>query len=367
MRTRSAWLAAIAAISVAVPAIAADTPSAQRAQQSTMVRTAPEDLRVEDMTDAELQQRLDEWEAGKRDDRDGYIILNQIWFNHLRRNTPDTMVSQQVKKRQRELLVKHPEFGHLKDFRLSDKIQYQAKLAAKRKAAEQAAKQWVPSDKTPRRIIGNDRKAVAIYQFRLEFLHLPSEVELRSEPTAKTVLKLYRNGEQVSPSELSPWKTISYKNRFEVVPRYPDQVAKNFLVCSDLIHAEYQAMTQEERETMQARGFSRVMPWTNAKGSIDQTCDVLSLDGDRIFSFPITQQLPKQVAAPLGITADGMKAAIMIGEKTEPSTPYGKAAMIGKPREVLIWTQAGGIKRIKVTNKATSWNDLIIQFEQGKF
>ncbi|MBI3548636.1 MAG: hypothetical protein HY078_06235 [Elusimicrobia bacterium] len=370
MRTRFAWLSTVVAVaavvSVAVPAVAAER-SATPSKEGTMVRPAPEDLRVEDMTDADLQQRLGEWAAGKRDDRDGYILLNQLWFNHRRHKTAGTAAAQQVKKQKEAVLAKHPEFGRLKDFRLSDRIKFQGKLAEMQKAAAQAAKQWVPADKTVRRIIGHDKKAVAVYQFRLEFLRLPADVELRPEPTAKTVLKLFRNDAQISASEISPWKTISYRNRFEVVPRYPDQVTNNFLVCSDLIHPEYHAMTQEERETMQARGFSRVMPWTNAKGGVEQACEVLSLDGDRVFSFPITQQEPTQLAAPLGMTADGTKAAIMIGEKAQQASPYGKAVIISKPREVLVWTQASGLKRVKVANKSATWNDLIMQFEQGKF
>lgn len=51
-------------------------------QHGKIDRDEPDALRVQDMTMDELQQRLAEYEAGKRDDRDGYIILNQLWFNY---------------------------------------------------------------------------------------------------------------------------------------------------------------------------------------------------------------------------------------------------------------------------------------------
>src|ERR1700751_2870830 len=47
-----------------------------------VVRDEPANLKVSDMTIDELKQRLAEYEAGKRDDRDGYIITNQLWFDY---------------------------------------------------------------------------------------------------------------------------------------------------------------------------------------------------------------------------------------------------------------------------------------------
>ncbi len=110
----------------------------------TIVRDPPEGLRVEDMTRAELQERYAQYKARKLDDRDGYIILNQITFNcGLNRAVmgPECLGFDDEKK---SLLKAHPQFNDLQDFRLSSRIRWQAQeekriaeLAAKRKEEEE--------------------------------------------------------------------------------------------------------------------------------------------------------------------------------------------------------------------------------------
>ena len=135
----------------------------------TIVRDTPDALRVEDMTVDELQQRLSEYEAGKRDDRDGYIILHQLWFIFKARKIERTAEAQKINQMRVALLTKHPELHHLSDFRLSGRIKYQqAQRDANAKDAE-VAKSWVPPDTKPLKIIGDQKQAVAVYQYRLEF------------------------------------------------------------------------------------------------------------------------------------------------------------------------------------------------------
>lgn len=350
----------VAALAVALLPIAAWA-------QDKVSRPAPEELRVQDMTDAELHQRLAECESGKRDDRDAYIILNQLRFNLQAQQKSSSSEFQAISNKRDELLKKHPEFARLKDFRLSDRIRHQEKAAAAKAQLLQKAKNWTPSDSVPLRIIGSGKDAVAVYQFRLDFLRLGPEHELRPVPTAPTVLKLFRDGQEIAPKELVPQKTLTYQNRFEVLPRYPDQVENNFLICSDLIHAKYHAISKEERELTRTLGHGRVMPWKNKKGSAEQACSVLSVTGNTVFSFPITQRLPDRLAAGLGMTADGKKAAIMLGEKTELKNEYGTESVIGKPREVLVWEEGKELRRIPISNRSLTWNDLIQQFAQGRF
>lgn len=351
---------------LAVVTAASLLPSAAWAQEKVS-RPVPEDLRVQDMTDAELQQRLSEWESGKRDDRDAYILMNQIRFNLQAQQKTGSAEFQAISKKRDDLLKKRPELSHLKDFRLSDRVRHQEKETAKKAQLVQKAKNWTPSDSVPLRIIGSGKDAVAVYQFRLDFLRLAPEYELRPVDTAPTVLKLYRDDKEASPGGLTPRKTLSYKNRFEILPRHPDQIQKNFLVCSDLIHAQYHAISPEEREMTRALGHKRVMPWTNKNAAIDQTCSILSLTGNTIFSFPVTQQLPGQLAAGLGMTTDGKKAAIMLGERVQLKSEYGTESIIGKPREVLVWEEGKALRRIPISDRKLTWNDLIQQFAQGRF
>lgn len=341
-------------------------PTQLTEQRGKIVRDEPAALRVQDMTMDELQQRLAEYEAGKRDDRDGYIIAHQLWFNYRGRKEEASAAGRHSNQLREDLLRKHPEFAKLKDFRLSDRISHQLKQNTNTNAAK-PANAWVPPDSVPLRILGNGRSVVAVYQYRLEFLKLPGDLDLRADPATKQVLKLFRDGREISPSELVASKKITFKRRFEIMPWNPDQVVSNFLLCTDFVNTRYSAKTDEERRSMQANGFGAAMPWINHKGAIEQACQVMSLDGDIVFSFPITQALPNSLVAPVGISADGKKAVVMVGEKTDLSTEYGPVSLVGKPRMILVWEKDKALKKIKFPDSNVSRNELVQRFERGEF
>jgi len=127
----------------------------QGVKPSELIRDEPANLRVEDMTMDELKRRLTEFEAGKRDDRDGIIIADQLWFNYGGRKERDTLEAQHTFRIREALLKMHPDFVNLGDNRLSDKIQFEARQSkqhARLKTELSArAKKWVPKDSIPRK------------------------------------------------------------------------------------------------------------------------------------------------------------------------------------------------------------------------
>lgn len=359
--TRKGWLAGVVAVGLAVALL----PCAARAQDKVS-RPAPEELRVQDMTDAELHQRLAEWEAGKRDDRDAYIILNQLRFYLRAQQMTGSPEFQTISKKRDDLLRKRPDLARLKDFRLSGRIRHQERAVAAQAALVQKAKKWTPSDSVPLRIVGNGKDAVAIYQFRLDFLRLGPEYELSPVPTAPSVFKLFRNGQEVPPTTIPHYKSLTHRHRFQVFPADPDRLDR-ILVCTDLLRTTYQAILPEERSMVQALGHKSGIPWTNKRGAIEQTCSILSIRGEPIFSFPVTQRVPDRLAAGIGMTKDGRKAAVMLGESVQLTGEYGTKPVIGKPREVLVWEEGKPLRRVTIKDSNLTHNDLLQQFAQGRF
>ena len=160
---------------------------------------------------------------------------------------------------------------------------------------------------------------------------------------------------------------MSFRRPFQIFPSYPDRVSKNFLICTDMLHVRYAAMTEDEQKMLRSNGFGAAMPWTNPQGKIDQLCAVLSLDGNIIYQFPVVQKLPGTLLAPLGITADGKKAAVMLGGKAEETSEDGPISLVGNPREVLIWREGGPLKTVKINDGNLTWNALMTQFASGGF
>ncbi len=327
-------------------------------------RGPAETLEVANMRVDELEQRLAQYEDGKRDDRDGYIILNQLWIDSRGRKQEASSEAQKYKAMRLELLKKHPEFHGMKDFRLSDAIEYYRRKDQTQKEAATKTKGWVPPDSVPLRIMGSGKKAVIVYQFRVEFVKLPDEYELKTEGR----LHIYHGAQQIRPGELKPFKVIKFKRRFDVLPLFSDSVSSNFMICSRMLYSYYQAMTPEEQNVLAARGQRHVIPsWTNQKGDIDQMCSVLSLDGNVVYSFPVKQHAPDTLLSGLDVTGDGKKAGVMLGEKTSLQGEEGEELVVGKPRAVLIWQEGQGLKKIPITDPNLTWHDLARKFALGEF
>lgn len=342
-----------AALAVSIPAVAED---ASTVVTSVSRAEAPEALRIEDMTDVELQQRLAEYETGKRDYRDGYIVLNQLWFNHQakrRTNSPEFLA---IDKKREALLKKHPDLNNLQDFRLSEKVQFeQAKKATESEVAA-ARRNFVPADKIPMRIMGVGKNAVAVYQYRLVFFSLPSNVQLGTGGQGDR-LKLLRNGTPIQPDQLSSTSVMTFKDPIDVLPALTDE-AKAVLVCTNPL-GYYSSKTPEE---LAAFGYG--MRWRNAAGTYDNFCGVVALDGSVVYRFP-AQSEPNRMLRPIGIHPEGKQAEVMVGKKvllaagedgTEPQT------VIDSPIEILKW-RPGKLEKVKPA-KAASWSELQKDFRR---
>lgn len=323
-----------------------------------IVRDAPDALRVEDMTMEELQQRLAEYEAGKRDYRDGYIILNQLWFNYQAQRKTDSPEFQAVANKREDLLKKHPELNNLQDFRLSEKVNRETAEKKSRSAELTKAKRWKPTDSRFLRVFGSGSRAVAMHQYRLEFYNLPGDVRLaRGKNTDR--LRLFRGDDELSPSRLQPHKTMTFKVPVEVFPVLPDDISGPFLACTNPI-ARYTPASADERKTMALLGHTHGMPWTNPAGQYGHFCGLISTAGEIVYQFPFTSSVPNNVMAPLKMTPDGTWAAVMIGQVVEGEDIPG----IGKPREVWIWRAPNKLEKYMATDSSPLVRELLQYFQK---
>jgi hypothetical protein len=328
-----------------------------------MVRDEPNNLKVSDMTVDELKQRLADYESGNRDDRDGYIIANQLWFDYQGRKENGSADAQHAKQVREQLLQKHPEFNNLQDFRLSDKIKYQAVAQQQKKQAETTAKGWTPPDSVPRKVYGQDRQAVVAYQFKLVFYDLPSDVRVKTVRGDTT--GLFRGDKQIGPEELTPKKTLSFRRSFSLPIEGSPLDYHRLLVCTSALASGYNAMTNEETKAMRPLGHGTHMQWAGKTGNFNHFCGVISLGGDVVYQFNIAENPPARVISPIGISFDGARAAVMVGQKV--SEEDGEGFFIGRPSEVWIWQYPATVKKVAVTDPSkTTDDDLRRNFYTGK-
>lgn len=143
-----------------------------------IVRDPPEGLRVEDMRPEELRERYLQYKAGKRDARDGYIILNQMAFNCALFRAQAGPECPGLIQEKEELLRAHPEFNSLQEFHLSDRKRWlaekqkkEAELAAKRKEEEER-----PRPEFGRMLLFGDKMAVQTdHPKSLRFFDVPKD------------------------------------------------------------------------------------------------------------------------------------------------------------------------------------------------
>lgn len=326
-----------------------------------VVRDAPETLRVQDMTMEELQQRLAEYESGKRDYRDGYIILNQLWFNHQLQKTIGSADAQRIAKMRQELVAKYPALNNLKDFRLSDRIRYDDLREKSERKQKETAKSFVPRDVVPLDIRGAEDKAIVRYQYRLDFLKLPNDVQVTGDPKAGS-MQLVRDGKELAPSQIQPSKTIQFKRPINA--RYGRDasgkiVFGNLLICTDMLRG-YSPTSGEEYETVRLRGHEHSILWKNLAGQYDDFCGVISKDGQVVYQFPVTQKIPDRLLSPVSIDAAGKKAIVMVGEMAE--TGPDSTPTVAYPREVLVWEAPAQFKRHSVDSAPKDVRDILAPY-----
>ena len=347
---------------LAVVTVASLLPSAAWAQEK-FVRAEPEALRVEDMTEAELQQRLGEWEAGKRDDRDGYIVLNQIWFNLQAQRKTDSPEFQTVAKKRDALLKKKPDFNNLKDFRLSDQIRHDAKGKERQERLKAEALAWTPTDSVPTRLIIQGNKVAAVFQFKIGFYEANGPVTLLPKTQPGEKRRIAVGGQETSLDSLQQRKVVTFRHRLSLASGQPKDVSA-LLVCTSATGSQYTGLTPDEDSKIIQRGFRYgSMPWENKSAARQDFCGVFSLSGDELVEFPGKFVAGKTAWEPIGISKDGRRAAVAIGTLKKVRAGGDSYMQPSAPWDVWIWNQ-GSAPTKKVVKDATE-HDLRRRFFLG--
>ena len=207
----------------------------------------------------------------------------------------------------------------------------------------------------------NESKLAALYQFKIVFYQLTPDI--RSEVKPDETVNLTRNGASVDINAMRPKKILTFKRSISVpVERGPDGYT-NLLICTSSLSSYYSPMSSEEESEM--RGLKITGEVRNEGGAIDSFCGIISLTGEMVYQFRFAEVPPKKMLAPVGITADGRKAAVMIGEKTRGED--GAGYYIGRPRELLVWTSDNKVQKRKLNYPSTTDEQVKRDFFFGKF
>ncbi len=237
----------------------------------------------------------------------------------------------------------------------------EAKDARKKHLQELAdkTKNFAPSDLQLREIYGNDRNAVFVYQYHLEFYELPSNLSFKPEPPPNSFFSMLYDGDKplrevysgkvpVSQLGLTSRKNLQFGHRISVsLSKVAHEMsrAKYFWVCDDLTLG-YNASNDEEYEITKhhPRGL---MPWTNGKADLKDFCGVLSLDGNIAYQLPMTQALPGPLFVVASTNSEGTSALIKIGKEIMRSDEDGGQTIpeIGEFSQVIIWTYPDKIQK----------------------
>lgn len=334
--------------------------------QGTLIRAEPALLRVQDMTGEELWQRLAEYEQGKRDYRDGYIILNQLWFSFQVSKQTNSAEFKTIAAKRDALLKQHPELNDLQDFRLSEHIKQENILKQREAERLEKAKRWVPLDRRFMDVRTDGKELVVVYQYRIEFIHLDDTIRYNltvagpnyrtgpAEPgkfgkigVASDFAKRGADGsfKSIPVEQLKPYKVWHFKYRVQVLPKVAplSEPSQNLLICSNPLDKTYSAAHNDE-EAKHMVGRYHTMEWVNPHGTIGETCRVIDHTGKAIYEFPLEQRLPGPLALPLwGTGNNGQRAGIMVG-RAVPDEDSG-SLYVGELKELWIWTAPATLKK----------------------
>lgn len=311
-----------------------------------------------------LKEKLAEYHSGKRSYSDGFVILRRLYENNHILRVGHTVEAREVEREIESLKAAHPELVSNPPDKLGEESASERTQKDEATRLREKAKNWTPSDKRYIQLSGHGRNVVARHQYKLVFYALPPEAEYQKNKENR--LRVFRGGKEIDPATLTPTKVMSFRHTFEIRPN-EDEVRTNLLVCTNLLVDTYDAMDDEEAAMIAAKGRQRFIPWTNPAAPMDQFCGVVSVAGDVIYTFPITQKIPSLLVYPLGISADGKRAGIMIGEKLSSEGEDGESAAVGKPRQVWVWEHPAKLKKIPVKNQALTDLDVRDQFYRGEF
>src|SRR5579859_888453 len=139
---------------------------------------------------ARWKAMLDEYRQGKRDDNDGAAIFFNVmhYYNVLRSSTTTEAI--QAKKEWQALLVKHP------DFRLNPPLHIHEEIEARKaeqelvRTLDAKAESFTPKDSRVFNVLGYEGHMVLVYQYHIDFFHLPSSMKLERSGDRYTLFHL---------------------------------------------------------------------------------------------------------------------------------------------------------------------------------
>ncbi len=283
------------------------------------------------------QKQIDSCAPKNCDDSDRLVLLTRILINDrllARGNDAVTTMT-----RIRTLLKSHPGLihnGHLPN-------QTQAELAEQkeqeRKREALAKKNFIPSDVHCFDVMGEGRDAVFLYQYHLEFYHLPKDMSLgdsRNIPQPP-----YGVCDRIIPQYgWKPFKTVTFKHRIEVPSEERWKSVKFIWVCHDELEGDYYSGSTHEERVILRQKYPRnwIMPWVNPSADYGYFCGAISLDGKTVYQLPIKQHPPDTLFQFGAMGNDGKSLEIKIGKLMTGEGEDGPETFVGDFRKFLIWT-----------------------------
>ena len=295
----------------------------------------------------ELKSYLKEAHEGKRDETERYVILHRMLQDYGLLRSTGTAEAQAAIQEWHELLKAHPEF-RAHPPRLEIREQREAREREEKIEAERKAKLagWTPADSRPTNIYGLGGKAVAEFQYKLEFFHLTGNLKIAQETDKNKVFQAINDGRIV------PIKTMTFKSII-VGPWTPSEPFNHPLwFCTDPT-AKYVGMSADERAAIGLKGKH----WTNSKADYDQFCGAVSMDGDVIFRLPFKESYPDQLLKVLQLAKDGKTAVIGVGKAM--GDPVDGDMEIVPSSEIVIWQYPDRTETIPLSDRAAARKALL--------
>lgn len=299
---------------------------------------------------AEYGQLLKEFEAGKRSDHDGYIILQTIFSNYEMLRDTGSLEGLAIQAKLQTIVQKHPDFPYIQDFRLTDGDISSVKSTAP----------WSPSDLIPLSLIVSSKYVVAKYQFRLAFYDRPAGVEAGKKKLRRSLMRTGAapGSEIVSLDTLHPLRILTFQQSIDVYPPNHEAVGESHLLVCTNPFSRYSAMSTDESKEMRTRGVGNEygsVNWINTGGEFKDFCGIVTQAGKILYKFP--EAPPNKLLTPIAIGDNGMSAAVAIGEGQTEDGEDGPSKAVGNIRELLIW-ESGKSRRVKKLPKFENTNEL---------
>lgn len=287
----------------------------------------------------ELHGYLLQSHQGKRGDDERYVILHRMLQDYGLLKSTGTAEAQGAIQEWHELLEAHPEYREHPP-RLEIREQREVREKQKKDAAESQAKagSWMPQDSRPVATYGLGRKAVLQYQYHVDFFKLSDSEKIMASSDFSRVTQAVNIG------SLRPFKVMKFRHPLDFYWLPGDPFDHPILLCENFV-SRYTARTPEEMAVI-----GRGMKWENRDAEHDGFCGVVSLDGDILFEFPVTQRYPDAVFHVLQFSKDGKSAAIGVGKEIEDGSDEG--TRIGSYREVLIWEYPDKLIRVDASDRS---------------